>query len=67
MNYKFCAKTDTGRTRDNNEDSVAIDEKTHLAVLADGMGGYNAGEVCSSTKCWLMCGVARKSLVEHSR
>ncbi len=47
MIYKFCAKTDTGRARDNNEDSVAVDEETRLAVLADGMGGYNAGEVAS--------------------
>jgi PPM family protein phosphatase len=47
MIYKFCAKTDTGRARDNNEDSVAIDEETRLVVLADGMGGYNAGEVAS--------------------
>jgi len=47
MNYKFCAKTDTGRARDNNEDSIAIDERTQLVVLADGMGGYNAGEVAS--------------------
>lgn len=47
MNYKFCAKTDTGRARDNNEDSVAVDEETRLAVLADGMGGYNAGEIAS--------------------
>ena len=45
--YKFCAKTDTGRARDNNEDSVAVDEATNLAVLADGMGGYNAGEIAS--------------------
>ncbi len=47
MIYKFCAKTDTGRARDNNEDSVAIDEGTRVAVLADGMGGYNAGEIAS--------------------
>jgi protein phosphatase len=47
MIYKFCAKTDTGRSRDNNEDSVAVDEETRLAVLADGMGGYNAGEIAS--------------------
>lgn len=47
MNYKFCAKTDTGRARSNNEDSVAFDESTGVAVLADGMGGYNAGEVAS--------------------
>jgi protein phosphatase len=47
MIYKFCAKTDTGRSRDNNEDSLAFDDDTHLAVLADGMGGYNAGEIAS--------------------
>ena len=42
----FCA-TDTGRARSNNEDSVSLDEVNALAVLADGMGGYNAGEVAS--------------------
>jgi protein phosphatase len=47
MNYKFCALTDTGRNRDNNEDALCVDDETHLAVLADGMGGYNAGEVAS--------------------
>ena len=39
---------DPGRARSNNEDSVATDESVSLAVLADGMGGYNAGEVASS-------------------
>lgn len=47
MIYHFCAKTDPGRIRDNNEDSVAFDEKAQVAVLADGMGGYNAGEIAS--------------------
>lgn len=47
MNYLFCAKSDPGRARDNNEDSVAFDEPTLTAVLADGMGGYNAGEIAS--------------------
>ena len=47
MNYHFCAKTDPGRARDNNEDSVVFDEGTDIAVLADGMGGYNAGEIAS--------------------
>ena len=45
--YRFFAKTDPGRTRDNNEDSVAFDEGAGAAVLADGMGGYNAGEIAS--------------------
>ena len=42
----FCA-SDTGRARNNNEDSAVIDEANQLVVLADGMGGYNAGEVAS--------------------
>jgi PPM family protein phosphatase len=47
MSYAFFALTDTGMARSNNEDSVAVDEAATLAVLADGMGGYNAGEVAS--------------------
>jgi protein phosphatase len=47
MRFEFFATTDTGRARSNNEDSVAVDESVGLAVLADGMGGYNAGEVAS--------------------
>lgn len=47
MNYTFCAQTDPGRVRENNEDAVAFDAATGLAVLADGMGGYNAGEIAS--------------------
>ena len=47
MNYEFCTRTDPGLARENNEDSVAVDEATHLAILADGMGGYNAGEIAS--------------------
>lgn len=47
MKLEFFSATDTGRARTNNEDSVALDESCALAVLADGMGGYNAGEVAS--------------------
>ena len=39
--------TDPGMVRSHNEDSVAADPVNGLAVLADGMGGYNAGEVAS--------------------
>jgi len=44
---EFYSVTDTGRARSNNEDAVAVEEPVSLAVLADGMGGYNAGEVAS--------------------
>jgi PPM family protein phosphatase len=39
--------TDPGMVRSHNEDSVAADPANGLVVLADGMGGYNAGEVAS--------------------
>lgn len=47
MNYSFHTKTDPGRARENNEDALAVDDATQLCVLADGMGGYNAGEIAS--------------------
>jgi PPM family protein phosphatase len=47
MNYEFCTRTDAGLARGNNEDSVVIDEPARLGILADGMGGYNAGEIAS--------------------
>jgi protein phosphatase len=48
MHFEFFCATDTGRARNNNEDSVAADPESAVAVLADGMGGYNAGEVASN-------------------
>jgi serine/threonine protein phosphatase PrpC len=47
MIYEFCIRTDPGLARENNEDSVTFDEPTRLGILADGMGGYNAGEIAS--------------------
>ena len=39
--------TDIGRRRQLNEDAMLIDDKAGLYVVADGMGGHNAGEVAS--------------------
>jgi protein phosphatase len=39
--------TDTGRVREHNEDAIAWDAPAGLAVLADGMGGHNAGDIAS--------------------
>lgn len=39
--------SDTGRVRGNNEDYLDWDLQRGLAVLADGVGGSNAGEVAS--------------------
>jgi protein phosphatase len=47
MTFEFQQAVDTGRARTNNEDAIGLDAQAALAVLADGMGGYNAGEVAS--------------------
>jgi PPM family protein phosphatase len=48
MIFEYHCLTDPGLVRDNNEDSVVVDAEQQLVVLADGMGGYNAGEVASA-------------------
>ena len=49
--YKFifssCAKSHPGFSRDNNEDAFSIFPDRNLYILADGMGGHQAGEVAS--------------------
>lgn len=40
--------THPGRSRENNEDSWRVEDTLHAAILADGMGGANAGEVASA-------------------
>lgn len=45
---EIVTRTDTGKVRSNNEDSVLANATHGIVVLADGMGGYNAGEVASS-------------------
>jgi PPM family protein phosphatase len=47
MDLEMFCLTDPGQVREHNEDSVAHDPLSGFAVLADGMGGYNAGEVAS--------------------
>jgi serine/threonine protein phosphatase PrpC len=44
----IAKRTDVGRVRDHNEDFIFTDSTRGIAVLADGMGGMNAGEVASS-------------------
>jgi serine/threonine protein phosphatase PrpC len=39
--------TDIGRVRQENEDCIALEPEVGLVVLADGMGGHQAGEVAS--------------------
>jgi len=56
---RSIALTDTGKVREHNEDTIGAEHDIGLFVLADGMGGYNAGEVAS--------GIAVKTIVNLVR
>ncbi|MEJ2031689.1 MAG: protein phosphatase 2C domain-containing protein [Deltaproteobacteria bacterium] len=43
----WFGRTDTGRVRSHNEDAFCILEDRRLLLVADGMGGHQAGEVAS--------------------
>ena len=51
---EIVVKTDPGMVRGHNEDAVLANPNLGLAILADGMGGYNAGEVASGMATTLL-------------
>ncbi len=46
--------TDEGQIREHNEDFISDNPTLGIAILADGMGGLNAGEVASSMSVHLL-------------
>lgn len=61
---EIVGKTDPGMVRSHNEDSITFDANYGLAVLADGMGGYNAGEVASGIAVSVLSSEIRHRLDE---
>jgi len=53
--------SDTGRVRDHNEDAIGSNSDIGLMVLADGMGGYNAGEVASGIAVQIVTDLATEA------
>ena len=44
---KIGYKTDKGKFRERNEDAYFVDQTKRLFIVADGMGGYQGGEIAS--------------------
>jgi serine/threonine protein phosphatase PrpC len=56
-------KCDVGRKRERNEDYAWVDNKIGLYIVADGMGGHEAGEVASQ----LAATTVGETIVDHMR
>ncbi len=63
----FAERSDTGRVRDHNEDAIGSDGDIGLMVLADGMGGYNAGEVASGIAVQIITELATEAAEREDR
>ena len=62
---EVATSTDPGMVRSHNEDSIGTDAEIGLAVLADGMGGYNAGEVASGIAVAMLTTEMKQALESH--
>jgi protein phosphatase len=63
----FAELTDTGRVREHNEDAIGSTPDVGLMVLADGMGGYNAGEVASGIAVQIVTDLANAGANREER
>jgi protein phosphatase len=63
---EIVTKSDKGMVRSHNEDAVFANPVAGFAVLADGMGGYNAGEVASGMATALLGTELEKSFNERA-
>ena len=64
---QFVEITDTGKVREHNEDAIGSDVDMGLMVLADGMGGYNAGEVASGIAVQTITELAAEGATREAR
>ena len=63
---EMVTRSDPGMVRSNNEDSVMANAESGFAVLADGMGGYNAGEVASGMATTMLGSELAKAFSDRS-
>lgn len=64
VELKVAVLTDTGMVRAQNEDAVEVRPARGVVILADGMGGYRAGEVASGIATQVVADVLDHGLNE---
>ncbi|ANO51609.1 Stp1/IreP family PP2C-type Ser/Thr phosphatase [Woeseia oceani] len=64
---KLAEISDTGKVREHNEDAIGSNADIGLMVLADGMGGYNAGEVASGIAVQTITELTAEGAVREER
>ena len=64
---ELAGLSDVGLHRSHNEDTIGSDPQLGLAVLADGMGGYKAGEVASAIAVNLIMEEIRQGAAQIGR
>lgn len=67
LGWTFSGASDAGRVRSGNEDAITWDEGLGLALLADGMGGYEGGEIASNLAISTAMEIFRQPLAPHWR
>jgi protein phosphatase len=65
LNIELANVSDPGRKRPHNEDSAITDTEIGLALVADGMGGYKAGEVASAIAAKVIFDGVREGRGKH--
>jgi PPM family protein phosphatase len=60
--FRCVGVTDTGKVREHNEDTFGTDADIGLVALADGMGGYKAGEVASGITVRTVMGLIKEAV-----
>ncbi len=64
---EFADMSHTGMVREHNEDAIGSIADMGLMVLADGMGGYNAGEVASGIAVQTITDLAAEGAMREER
>ncbi|MEZ4392184.1 MAG: PP2C family serine/threonine-protein phosphatase [Polyangiales bacterium] len=67
MKFVAAGMSDVGRERDHNEDSYAVEDALGLYIVADGMGGHQAGEVASALAISTVVEYVENHPDEHDR